>query len=81
MPDRHRPRVSVVIPFQDRAQFLDDAVTSCLEAYSGPLEMVPLQFPRPARLLVAGHPGSARSARHAAAVVRRAAEQVTWPSG
>lgn len=35
-----RPRVSVIIPFHDRGQYLDDAVTSCVEAYSGPLEIL-----------------------------------------
>jgi glycosyltransferase involved in cell wall biosynthesis len=35
-----RPKVSVVIPCFNRGPYLDDAVSSCVEAYAGPLEVV-----------------------------------------
>ncbi len=40
MPEPRRPRVSVVIPCFNRGHLLDDAVSSCREAYGGPLEVV-----------------------------------------
>lgn len=40
MSSRSRPTVSVVIPCFNQGHFLDEAVTSCLEAYDGPLEII-----------------------------------------
>jgi glycosyltransferase involved in cell wall biosynthesis len=40
MRDPSRPKVSVIIPCFNRGHFLDDAVSSCIEAYAGPLEIV-----------------------------------------
>jgi glycosyltransferase involved in cell wall biosynthesis len=40
MRDRHGPRISVVVPCFNQGAYLDDALHSCVEAYSGPLEIV-----------------------------------------
>lgn len=40
MSERPRPKVSVIIPCYDQGAYLDDAVSSCVEAYGGPLEII-----------------------------------------
>jgi glycosyltransferase involved in cell wall biosynthesis len=40
MSELGRPRISVVIPCYNQGGFLDDSVSSCVEAYRGPLQIV-----------------------------------------